>query len=131
MLGVIDYYNNKPHNGLIRIFKAAEDLFHIKLNLDEVTPRQVNDNPELEKIIIEYCRDYNRNVVEPSPEYKIGDKVIVYDCFKKDRGNLQRNEKTPLMGDWEIVSKENEIYGVQNKNTNQLLHVSKYMLNTK
>lgn len=131
LLDVIEHYNNKPHNGLIRIFKAAEDLFHIKLNLDKVTPAQVNENPELEKIIIEYCRDYNRNVAEPGPEYKIGDKVIVYDCFGKDRGNLQRNEKTTLLGDWEIVSKENEIYGVQNKINNQLLHISKYMLKPK
>lgn len=131
LLDVINYYNNKPHNGLIRIFKQAEELFHLKLNLENVTPNDVNNNPQLEKIIIEYCNDYNRNVVETGPEYKIGDKVIVYDCFTKDRGNLRRNEKTPLMGNWEIVSKENEIYGVKNKNNNQLLHVSKYMLKHK
>ena len=85
----------------------------------------------MEKIIIEYCHDYNRNVAEPGPEYNIGDKVFVYDCFSKDRGNLQRNEKIPFLGEWVIVSKENEIYGVQNKNNNQLRYVSKYMLKHK
>lgn len=131
LLDVIHYYNNKPHNGLIRIFKAAEDLFHIKLNLDKVTPAQVNENPELEKIIIEYCHDYNRNVAVPGPEYNIGDEVFVYDCFSKDRGNLQRNEKIPFLGEWVIVSKENEIYGVKNKYNDQLRYVSKYMLKHK
>lgn len=131
LLDVIFYYNHKPHNGLIRIFKAAEDLFRIKLNLDNVTPAQVQSNPELEKIIIEYCHDYNRNVAVPGPEYNIGDDVYVYDCFSTDRGNLQRSEITTLLGEWVIVSKENEIYGVKNKFNDQLRYVSKYMLKHK
>lgn len=131
LLDVINYYNMKPHNGLLRILKEAEELFHINLQLNEVTPSRVNNNYGLEMIIIEYCKFFNNNLVEPSPDYKIGDKVIVYDCFSKDRGNLQRKEKTPLMGDWEIISKENEIYGVRNKIDGRILHVSKYMLKAK
>ena len=37
-------------------------------------------------------------------------------------------KKEPLLGDWEIVSINNEIYGVYNNETNKLLHVSKYMI---
>ena len=42
---------------------------------------------------------------------------------------MNRNEY--LIGDWEIYSKDNEIYGVVDNNNERLIHVSKYMLEKK
>lgn len=127
---VIQYYNNKQHHGLTKILKHAASTFGIPLNIrdEDITPNNVHHSIELERMVIQYSKYYNRNV-KPSPQFNIGDKVVVYDCFTTDRGSLQRNERIPLMGDWEIVSKDNEIYGVRNNIDKQLLHVSKYMLN--
>lgn len=127
---VVDYYNNKSHNGLIKLLKYAASTFKKSLNYtdNEITPRLVNENPYLESMIIQYCRYYNSDLVEQGEIFNIGDKVQVYDCFTTDRGALQRNNNELLIGNWEIVSKDNEIYGVYNNENNQLLHVSKYML---
>ena len=130
LYNIVSYYNNRKHNGLVRLLKDASFLFQRSLNcsVDDITPTFVNESPYLESMIIQYCRYYNTEIVEQGDIYNIGDKVRVYDCFTSDRGNLARNNTELLIGDWEIVSKDGEIYGVFNNSTNQLLHVSKYML---
>lgn len=172
---VIDYYNKKPHHGLINILRKASSLFNLNLqikndeiilpksedrfNLDDydyeivseddseeikihlekitpestidtekITPQFVNENKGLELIIIKYCQYYNKYIAKPSYQFNIGDKVKVYDCFTSERGKLLRNRDQTLMGDWEIVEKDGEIYGVYNNINNRLLHVSKYMI---
>ena len=127
---VINYYNNKPHHGLIKILKYASNLFKVPIKLDdkEITPNNIKDYPALELLIIKYCHYYNKNLVKKSKEYRIGDKVEIYNCFNTERGKLKRNSNETLMGDWEIVSKDNEIYGVYNNVDKRLLHVSKYMI---
>lgn len=128
---VIDAYNRRPHNGLIKLFKYAQATFGealpFNLQIDKVTPITVNLNPQLEYVIIEYCKYYNSEVAQPSYEFKIGEKVKVYDCFTSNRGSLL-NRWDFLIGDWEIHSKDNEIYGVVDKDNGQILHVSKYMI---
>ena len=126
---VIEYYNNKQHHGLTKILKHASTIFGIVLQIrdEDITPKNVHNSKGLELLIIKYCQFYNKNI-EPSHQFNIGDKVEVYDCFSTDRGSLRRDNNEILMGDWEIVSKDNEIYGVVNNVNNQLLHVSKYML---
>ncbi len=127
---IVNYYNDKPHNGLIKLLKQASYTFKRPLDiLDEyITPNYVDETPYLESMIIEYCRYYNLELVEQGEIFNIGDKVHVYDCFTTDRGALQRNNTELLIGNWEIVSKDGEIYGVFNNDNNQLLHVSKYMI---
>lgn len=127
---IVRYYNNKPHNGLTKLLKYASFTFNRPLTYDDryITPALVNEIPYLESMIIQYCRYYNKEVSEPGEIYNIGDKVHVYDCFTTDRGALNRNNTELLIGNWEIVSKDGEIYGVFNNDNNQLLHVSKYMI---
>ena len=142
LYNIIAYYNNNKHHGLMRILSKASSLFKRKLQifdlrepnhtkelqLSDITPTIVNDNPELESMIISYCRYHNENVEKNYKEYEIGDKVKVYDCFTTDRGNLQRVNPSYIIGDWEIETKDNEIYGVRNNEDKKLLHVSKYMI---
>ena len=127
---VVRYYNDKPHNGLIKLLKDASSTFKRPLKYDDedITPTLVNKKPYLESMIIAYCRYYNTDIAEPGDIYNIGDKVRVYDCFTTNRGALNRNNNELLIGNWEIVSKDGEIYGVFNNDNNQLLHVSKYMI---
>lgn len=137
---IVEVYNERPHSGLIKMLKHAKSIFgkplplpmnewdDNQLDIDEVSPSIVNSNPRLEIVIIEYCKSYNNNFVENSHQYNIGDKVRVYDCFTSNRGSLINRDENYLIGDWEIVSKDNEIYGVYNNDNKQLLHVSKYML---
>ena len=127
---VIDYYNKKPHNGLINILKKASKLFRIPLQIkdEDITPENINQMKGLELLIIKYCQFYNNHLVKKSHKFKLGDKVIVYDCFSSNKGSLKRNTQNILLGDWEIVSINNEIYGVYNNETKKLLHVSKYMV---
>lgn len=131
---VVAVYNRRPHHGLIKLLKYAQATFDQPLPLDkpinQVTPEMVNSNPQLEQVIVEYCKYYNSQIAQPSYEFKIGEKVKVYDCFTSNRGSLL-NRHEFLIGDWEIHSKDNEIYGVINKNNGQILHVSKYMLHCK
>ena len=81
----------------------------------------------MEYLIIEYCKYYNNHFVE-EVTYRIGDKVKVYNCFSSERGSLYRNPNDFLMGDWEIIDKDGEIYCVYNNVDNRRLWVSKYML---
>ena len=131
---VIEVYNKRPHHGLIKLLKYAQAAFGQPLPLDidisKVSPEYVHSHPHLEHIIIEYCKYYNSNIAQPSYEYKIGEKVKVYDCFNSNRGSLM-NRNEYLIGDWEIYSKDNEIYGVVDNNNERLIHVSKYMLEKK
>ena len=130
---VIDYYNNKSHHGLINTLKYASKFFNVPILLsdEEITPKNINEHPALELLIIKYNRYYNKNIAKPGIKYKIGDKVRVFNCFNEERGKLKRKSDETLMGDWEIVSKDNEIYGVYNNFNKQLLHVSKYMIRPK
>lgn len=141
---VIADYNEKPHHGLIKLLKEASSLFGIQLNeydeydeeykivnIDKITPNYVHNEPGIEYIIIEYCKYYNEHFVEEGEIFRIGDKVRVYDCFKRNRGSLYREPNEFLMGDWEIINKNGEIYCVYNNIDKRRLWVSKYMLSKK
>lgn len=154
LYNVIDYYNRKPHHGLINILRKASSLFNLNFQIkndeiilpisenefydeffddpneyrEKITPQFVNENKGLELIIIKYCQYYNKYIAKPSVQFNIGDKVTVYDCFTTERGKLLRNYNQILMGDWEIVEKDGEIYGVYDNVSKRLLHVSKYMI---
>lgn len=131
---IIDYYNNKPHNGLIRLLKEACKIFKTQLNLDknEITPYLVHNNPQLERLIIQYCIYYNTYLVKQSHQYKDGDPVYVHRTIIGD-GSLKVNRMEYLDGKWWISRKKNEIYYVTNFKRNQYgqlieIAVSKYML---
>ena len=136
---VVEYYNNKKHHGLTKILNKASEIFNVRFKVPskylmddkegDITPKYVHENEGLELLVIKYCRLYNEYIESiNNTTYRIGEKVNVYDCFRSDRGKLIRNNPQFLIGDWEIVSKDGEIYGVYNNDNKQLLHVSKWML---
>lgn len=131
---IVEYYNQKPHNGLIKNINEAIELFGNRFNIDnihKISPKIAHENKNIERMIIQCNRFYNEEVEKISTKYKIGDKVILWDVFKTDRGSLQRYDPKEWIGDWEIIGKDNEIYRVLNRQTNEIIHVSKYMIKNK
>lgn len=86
---LLEYYNNKPHNGIIRILDEARIYYPIRTikDINQITPSDVEQNPGIEMIIVKYCNDYNKNVIEP--KRKLGDSVRIYDVVEKREGSLQ------------------------------------------
>ena len=125
---LVDYYNHKKHNGLVRIFKKASNLFNVKVTKpeNEITPHLVHNSPMLEELIMKYCTYYNSFIVKKSPQFKVGDKVKIYDTIEKD-GNLFSDKHQFLIGNWVVIKVDNEIYTVINQD-GEKRHVSKYMI---
>lgn len=96
---LLEYYNNKPHNGIKRILDEARIYYPISTfkierrgklivkDINQITPSDVEQNPGIEMIIVKYCNDYNKNVIEP--KRKLGDSVRIYDVVEKREGSLQ------------------------------------------
>ena len=111
---ILNVYNNMYHSSLSKILGK------------KITPNEVNDNPELEQQIINYCIDYNKQlkVLHPEIELKIGQICKVYqpfDKFKKRRRLLKKDY-------YKIVNKTGNIYTVQNVRNNKKIDVPRYFI---
>ena len=111
---VLNVYNNMFHSSLSKILGK------------KITPNEVNDNPELEQQIINYCIDYNKQlkVLHPEIELQVGQICKVYqpfDKFKKRRRLLKKDY-------YKIVNKTGNIYTVQNVRNNKKIDVPRYFI---
>ena len=111
---ILNVYNNMYHSSLSKILGK------------KITPNEVNDNPELEQQIINYCIDYNKQlkVLHPEIELKIGQICKVYqpfDKFKKRRRLLKKDY-------YKIINKTGNIYTVQNIRNNKKIDVPRYFI---
>ena len=111
---VLNVYNNMYHTSLSK-----------RLN-KKITPNEVNNNPELEQQIINYCIDYNKQlkVLHPEIELQVGQICKVYqpfDKFKKRRRLLKKDY-------YKIVNKTGNIYTVQNVRNNKKIDVPRYFI---
>lgn len=111
---VLNVYNNMYHSSLS------------KMTNKKITPNEVNEHPELEQQIINYCIDYNKQlkVLHPEIELEIGQICKVYqpfDKFKKRRRLLKKDY-------YKIVNKTGNIYTVQNTRNNKKIDVPRYFI---
>lgn len=111
---ILNVYNNMYHSSLSKILNK------------KITPNEVNEYPELEQQIINYCIDYNKQlkVLHPEIELQIGQICKVYqpfDKFKKRRRLLKKDY-------YKIVNKTGNIYTVQNVRNNKKIDVSRYFI---
>lgn len=111
---VLNVYNNMYHSSLSKMLAK------------KITPNEVNDNPELEQQIINYCIDYNKQlkVLHPEIELQVGQICKVYqpfDKFKKRRRLLKKDY-------YKIVNKTGNIYTVQNVRNNKKIDVPRYFI---
>lgn len=111
---VLNVYNNMYHSSLSKMLNK------------KITPNEVNDNPELEQQIINYCIDYNKQlkVLHPEIELQVGQICKVYqpfDKFKKRRRLLKKDY-------YKIINKIGNIYTVQNTRNNKKIDVPRYFI---
>lgn len=111
---VLNVYNNMYHSSLSKILGK------------KTTPNEVNEHPELEQQIINYCIDYNKQlkVLHPEIELQVGQICKVYqpfDKFKKRRRLLKKDY-------YKIVNKTGNIYTVQNVRNNKKIDVPRYFI---
>ena len=111
---VLNIYNNMYHSSLSKILGK------------KITPNEVNNSPELEQQIINYCIDYNKQlkVLHPEIELQVGQICKVYqpfDKFKKRRRLLKKDY-------YKIVNKTGNIYTVQNTRNNKKIDVPRYFI---
>ena len=111
---VLNVYNNMYHSSLSKILGK------------KTTPNDVNEHPELEQQIINYCIDYNKQlkVLHPEIELQVGQICKVYqpfDKFKKRRRLLKKDY-------YKIISKTGNIYTVQNVRNNKKIDVPRYFI---
>lgn len=111
---VLNVYNNMYHSSLSKILGK------------KISPNEVNEHPELEQQIINYCIDYNKQlkVLHPEIELEIGQICKVYqpfDKFKKRRRLLKKDY-------YKIVNKTGNIYTVQNVRNNKKIDVPRYFI---
>ena len=111
---VLNVYNNMYHSSLSKMLAK------------KITPNEVNEHPELEQQIINYCIDYNKQlkVLHPEIELQVGQICKVYqpfDKFKKRRRLLKKDY-------YKIVNKTGNIYTVQNTRNNKKIDVPRYFI---
>lgn len=111
---ILNVYNNMYHSSLSKILGK------------KITPNEVNNSPELEQQIINYCIDYNKQlkVLHPEIELQVGQICKVYqpfDKFKKRRRLLKKDY-------YKIVNKTGNIYTVQNTRNNKKIDVPRYFI---
>lgn len=111
---ILNIYNNMYHSSLSKILNK------------KITPNEVNEHPELEQQIINYCIDYNKQlkVLHPEIELQVGQICKVYqpfDKFKKRRRLLKKDY-------YKIVNKTGNIYTVQNVRNNKKIDVPRYFI---
>ena len=126
-------YNTKikilTQNDINKILNVYNNMYHSSLSKmlgKKITPNEVNEHPELEQQIINYCIDYNKQlkVLHPEIELQVGQICKVYqpfDKFKKRRRLLKKDY-------YKIVNKTGNIYTVQNVRNNKKIDVPRYFI---
>ncbi len=126
-------YNTKTkiltQNDINKILNVYNNMYHSSLSkmlAKKITPNEVNEHPELEQQIINYCIDYNKQlkVLHPEIELQVGQICKVYqpfDKFKKRRRLLKKDY-------YKIVNKTGNIYTVQNTRNNKKIDVPRYFI---
>ena len=126
-------YNTKikilTQNDINKILNVYNNMYHSSLSKmlgKKITPNEVNEHPELEQQIINYCIDYNKQlkVLHPEIELQVGQICKVYqpfDKFKKRRRLLKKDY-------YKIVNKTGNIYTVQNTRNNKKIDVPRYFI---
>lgn len=126
-------YNTKTkiltQNDINKVLNVYNNMYHSslsKMTNKKITPNEVNENPELEQQIINYCIDYNKQlkVLHPEIELQVGQICKVYqpfDKFKKRRRLLKKDY-------YKIVNKTGNIYTVQNVRNNKKIDVPRYFI---
>ena len=116
-------------NDINKILNVYNNMYHSSLSKmlgKKITPNEVNEHPELEQQIINYCIDYNKQlkVLHPEIELQVGQICKVYqpfDKFKKRRRLLKKDY-------YKIVNKTGNIYTVQNTRNNKKIDVPRYFI---
>lgn len=116
-------------NDINKILNVYNNMYHSSLSKmlgKKITPNELNDHPELEQQIINYCIDYNKQlkVLHPEIELQVGQICKVYqpfDKFKKRRKLLKKDY-------YKIVNKTGNIYTVQNVRNNKKIDVPRYFI---
>ena len=116
-------------NDINKILNVYNNMYHSSLSKmlgKKITPNEVNEHPELEQQIINYCIDYNKQlkVLHPEIELQVGQICKVYqpfDKFKKRRRLLKKDY-------YKIVNKTGNIYTVQNVRNNKKIDVPRYFI---
>lgn len=126
-------YNTKTkiltQNDINKVLNVYNNMYHSSLSKmlgKKITPNEVNEHPELEQQIINYCIDYNKQlkVLHPEIELQVGQICKVYqpfDKFKKRRRLLKKDY-------YKIVNKTGNIYTVQNTRNNKKIDVPRYFI---
>ena len=111
---VINVYNNMYHSSLSKILGK------------KITPNEVNEHPELEQQIINYCIDYNKQlkVLHPEIELQVGQICKVYQPFEK----FKKRRRLLKKDYYKIVNKTGNIYTVQNTRNNKKIDVPRYFI---
>ena len=111
---VLNVYNNMYHSSLSKIIGK------------KITPNEVNNSPELEQQIINYCIDYNKQlkVLHPEIELQVGQICKVYQPFEK----FKKRRRLLKKDYYKIVNKTGNIYTVQNVRNNKKIDVPRYFI---
>ena len=116
-------------NDINKVLNVYNNMYHSSLSKrlgKKITPNEVNEHPELEQQIINYCIDYNKQlkVLHPEIELQVGQICKVYqpfDKFKKRRRLLKKDY-------YKIINKTGNIYTVQNTRNNKKIDVPRYFI---
>ena len=111
---VLNVYNNMYHSSLSKILGK------------KITPNEVNNSPELEQQIINYCIDYNKQlkVLHPEIELQVGQICKVYQPFEK----FKKRRRLLKKDYYKIVNKTGNIYTVQNVRNNKKIDIPRYFI---
>ena len=115
MYDIVNQYNNSPHKGLSKWAGFS------------VTPKMVNDDPELETYIVRKICQENYNVMNrPGFKINVGSNVKVYN--EKDSMSKRRSIIQP--GDFKIKGFKNGLYEVEGNvnGKNKIQKIPRYKL---
>ena len=116
-------------NDINKILNVYNNMYHSSLSKmlgKKITPNEVNEHPELEQQIINYCIDYNKQlkVLHPEIELQVGQICKVYQPFEK----FKKRRRLLKKDYYKIVNKTGNIYTVQNVRNNKKIDVPRYFI---
>ena len=121
---ILDYYNNTRHETLTQtLFKAYPELKETYPN--GISPKIMNENPELEKLYVIECKKYNYYITT-KPDYKLNkneDVRILNDnsIFEKRRTKLNKDI-------FKVNNQIGNIYELINTQTNEKVYKPRYKI---
>ena len=121
---ILYYYNTTRHDTLTKIIFSSHPELKKNYPLG-ITPYDVNNNPELEKIYVIECKKYNF-YIKSKPDYEIkeGETVKVvndYLPFEKKRTILSKDNH-------KVIKQTGNVYEVENLKTNKTTIKPRYKI---